>query len=326
MKRKIGYYMSLPLLPVLPLMPVQPVLPLLLAVVILLVSSSSNGQQLHLGKYDETGQTITKIRVASAAVLPAKWDKARNWERIEKMVRTAATEGDAKLVVTPEGVLEGYVVNEVNAEEDVQQKEQMTRNFLRLAEPPDGPYLKRACSLSDELDIFLVLGFLEKADENVYNAVVLIDPDGEIIGKYRKTHFAQGYTVNPSAYQAGDQYPVFQTPFGKVGMLICYDRQLPEPARILAVEGAQALLISSYGSYNDKDGWNTVLLRTRAYENRVPLVFSHPFQGILIDRGGDIRAMGNANEIVYFDMNTDPGLYEGRFRNRRPETYEQLTK
>ncbi|MEN8227290.1 MAG: carbon-nitrogen hydrolase family protein [Bacteroidota bacterium] len=292
----------------------------------LLVSLNSFSQKMNIGKYDETGQTISKIRVASAAVLPKKWDKAQNWERIERLVRTAATEGDAKLVVTPEGALEGYVVNEVNREEDMQKKEQMIRDFFLLAEPQDGPYVKRACALSNELDIFLVLGYLEKADEFLHNTVILIDPDGDIIGKYRKTHFAQGYTKKPSEYRAGDQYPLFQTPFGKVGMLICYDRQLPEPARILAVKGAQALLISSYGSYNDKDGWNTVLLRTRAYENKVPLVFSHPFQSLLIERNGQILGMGNSNEVIYFDMYTAPNRYEGRFRNRRPETYGELIR
>ena len=109
-------------------------------------------------------------------------------------------------------------------------------------------------------------------------------------------------------------------------MMICYDRQLPEPARILSLKGAQVLFVPSYGSYTDKDGWNSVLLRTRAYENKVPLVFCHPFQSILIDRDGDIRAMGNANEIVYYEINTAPDKYTGRFRNRRPKTYDELIR
>ena len=108
--------------------------------------------------------------------------------------------------------------------------------------------------------------------------------------------------------------------------MICYDRQLPEPARILALKGAQLLFVPSYGSYTDKDGWNTVLLRSRAYENQVPLVFSHPFQSILMDEDGDISAMGKANEVVYYEVRTSPDRYEGRFRNRRPETYNKLVE
>ena len=108
--------------------------------------------------------------------------------------------------------------------------------------------------------------------------------------------------------------------------MICYDRQLPEPARILSLKGAQVLFVPSYGSYTDKDGWNSVLLRTRAYENHVPLVFSHPFQSLLINDHGDIRAACNTNEIVYYDINTSPDRYEDRFKNRRPETYGELTR
>lgn len=73
------------------------------------------GQRLLLDKYADVQVTRERVRVASAAVLPDKWDKEANWKRIERLVRQAATEGGAELVVTPEGALEGYVINEVNA-------------------------------------------------------------------------------------------------------------------------------------------------------------------------------------------------------------------
>lgn len=283
------------------------------------------GQKLNLDKYANTEQSIKSIRIASASVIPKKWDKAANWIRIERLVREAALEGDANVVVTPEGALDGYVINEVNAATG-KAKEALVERFIKLAEPLDGPYIKRAFKLSDELNIFLVLGFLELDAGTTFNTCILIDPDGDIVGKYSKTHFAQGYSINPSCYVPGEQYPVFQTPFGNVGMMICYDRQLPEPARILSLKGAQVLFVPSYGSYTDKDGWNTVLLRTRAYENQVPLIFSHPFQSLLLDEDGDLRAIGKANEVVYFEINTSPERYDGRFKNRRPETYGGLIK
>lgn len=297
---------------------------MLLCIIALLIASIGHGQKVNYTKYSE--QTVNRIRIASVSVLPKKWDKATNWERIDRMVRKAASEGDAQVVITPEGVLEGYVINEVNAEKDLEKKKALIDQFIELAEPIDGAYMKKASGLSDELDIYLVLGCLHKEGENVYNSAILFDPDGDIIGKYSKTHFAQGYTINPSCYTPGEQYPVFQTPFGKVGMMICYDRQLPEPARILSLKGAQILFVPSYGGYSDKDGWNSVMLRTRAYENNVPLVFSHPFQSLLIDEDGDIRAICNANEIVYYEINTSLDRYDGRFKNRKPETYGELTK
>lgn len=284
----------------------------------------SFGQKVNFKKYVGQKQTQTRIRIASAAIIPKKWDKATNWKRIEKAVIEAARNGDANVVVTPEGALEGYVINEVNDVQDKAAKKQIITKFKELAEPIDGEYIQKACALSDQLNIYLVLGFLEDHNSNLYNTAILIDPDGDIVGRYSKTHFAQGYQINPDVYTAGDDYPVFDTPFGKVGIIICYDRQLPEPARIMALKGAQVLFVPAYGSYTEESGWNTVMMRTRAYENKFPVVFCNPFQSLLIDEHGDIRAFGKANEIVYFNINTSIDRYKDRFKNRRPETYQKL--
>ncbi len=283
-------------------------------------------KELTLNKYSGKDQSITRVRVASISVLPDRWRKQANWQRIETLTRQAAEMGGADVVVTPEGALDGYVINEVNACVVQKEKTGAVERFIKLAEPLDGQYISKAIILARELNIFFVLGFLEKDGETLYNSVIMIDPDGDIIAKYSKTHFAQGYSINPSCYLPGQGYPVFDTPFGKVGILICYDRQLPEPARILAVKGAQLLLLPSYGSYDNGDGWNTRLLQTRAYENRFPLIFSHPYQSLIINRSGDIEAQANSNEVVYAEINTSPSRYEGRFRNRRPETYMELTE
>lgn len=296
----------------------------LFIIILLFLYSVSHAQNINLEKYKNKAQTITHIRIASASILPDTWDKEKNWKRIERMVKEAVNKGGADVVVTPEGVLEGYVINEVNNEKDLKKKQDITQKFFQLGEPIDGSYIKKACNLADELDIYFVLGFLERRDKKLFNSAILIDNDGDIIGKYSKTHFFQGYEINPDFYNAGDEYPVFDTPFGKVGIIICYDRQLPEPARILSVKGAQVLFAPSYGSYTDVNGWNTVLLRTRAYENSVPLVFSHPYQSLLIAANGDVKTMGNANEIVYYDINTDPAGYKDRFKNRKPSTYNTL--
>lgn len=297
---------------------------LFLTALILIALQTTHAQQVKLDKYLNQEQTITGVRIASAAIIPKKWDKATNWDRVEKAVREASQEGDADVIVTPEGVLEGYVINEVN--ETTENKQEIVKKFKALAEPLDGIYIQKASALCKELGIYLVFGFLEMQGDQTLNSVILIDPDGDIIGKYSKTHFAQGYTINPTCYVAGDEYPVFDTPFGKVGMIICYDRQLPEPARIMALNGAQVLFVPAYGSYTDEAGWNTVLMRTRAYENNFPVVFCNPFQSLLIDEDGDLRAFGKANEIVYYNINTSPRRYEGRFKNRRPQTYGRMTE
>ena len=245
----------------------------LLCLVLFVLLTRAHAQSLKLDKYKRDGQQLTRIRIAATSIVPDKWNRKANWKRIEQAVTKAVKEMGAQVVVTPEGVLDGYVINEINGEKDPQKKSLLVSRFLELGEPIDGPYVRRACALSRQLEVYLVLGFLERRENRLYNSVIIIDPAGDIVGRYAKTHFAQGYTVNPTCYLPGEEYPVFDTPFGKVGVLICYDRQLPEPARILALKGAQLLFLPSYGSYTDADGWNTVLLRTRAYENRLPVVF-----------------------------------------------------
>lgn len=283
--------------------------------------SGLSAQSINLAKYIGVAPTEIKIRIASASVITDKWEKETNWLRVEKMVTRAAVEGGANIVITPEGALDGYVINEVNSKSEINNN--IIDRFFKLGETMDGPYIQKALALADELDIYFVFGFLELEDKSLYNTAILIDPDGDIIGRYRKTHFAQGYAINPKSYKAGDEFPVFQTTFGKVGILICYDRQLPEPARILALKGAEILFIPSYGGYSDEKGWNTIMLRTRARENRVPLVFCHPYQSLLIDKHGDVKVFGTGGNISYYEINM-PQDKNNVMRNRRPDIYGEL--
>lgn len=293
---------------------------IVLFIIISVINSGLVAQSLRLDKYTGVKPTKTRIRIASASVITNKWEKETNWLHVEKMVTRAANEGGANIVITPEGVLDGYVINEVNSKWKSEKDNTLVDRFFELGEPIDGPYIKKATTLADELNIYFVFGFLEREDKFLYNTAILIDPDGDIIGRYRKTHFAQGYTINPESYKAGNDFPVFQTSFGKVGILICYDRQLPEPARILALKGAEILFIPSYGSYTNENGWNTILLRTRARENSVPLVFCHPYQSLLIDKNGNINVFGNGGNISYYEI-TVARENNNIMRNRRPDTY-----
>ena len=284
---------------------------------ILLVLLGVLTEQLDAG---ESAESAT-IRIASLSVFPTKWDKDANSEKIERMVRQAVEQG-AQFVITPEGALEGYVVNEVIREKDSQKKAELTERFRRLAEPMDGEYLCRFSKLADELNIHLILGFLEAEKQQTYNSAVLFGPDGKVVGKYRKTHFAQGYEVNPPGYTPGDSYPVFDVGVMKVGMMICFDRQLPEPARELALGGADLIACPSYGGWGD---WNTRLLQVRAYENQVYLVFTHPEQSLVIDRNGKLVDQCKKDAIVVREIKlSNLKKPRGTVTNRRPETYTRI--
>lgn len=261
------------------------------------------------------------LRVASLSIFPEKWNKAGNRVKIERMVRDAATQG-AELVITPEGVLEGYVVNEVIDAQNAQAKAKLTRRFAEVAEPVDGPHLRALAALADELDIHLIVGFLEADGQRTFNTAALFDPAGQLLGKYRKTHFAQGYTVNPPGYTAGRNYPVFDIGMVNIGIMICFDRQPPEPARQLALGGAEIIACPSYGGYG---AWNTRLMQVRAYENDAYVVFTHPEQSLIIDRSGEILREGGKDQIMIQDIDAgDLDKTRASFTNRRPETYDRL--
>ena len=263
------------------------------------------------------------IMLASLSVFPKKWDKEANAQKIERMARTAVQE-DAEFVITPEGALEGYVVNEVINEKDPERKKELTQKFHDLAEPIEGKYIKQFCALARELKIYLVLGFLEGEGEKLYNTAALIDPEGNIIGKYRKTHFWQGYDVNPPGYTPGNSFPVFNLGFLNVGEMICADRRFPEVARTLALKGADLIVCPAYGSWGER---NTALMRTRAFENQVFIVFTHPNQSLIIDRDGNIIGQCGKDEFVVEKISLDHlGKNRATVIYRRPEMYNFLQK
>ncbi len=270
-----------------------------------------------------SGEEPTSVRVASLSILPTKWDKDANTTKIERMVRDAAKQG-ARFVITPEGVLEGYVVNEVINEKDPVKKQELTHQFRELAEPIDGKYIVHFRKLADELNIYLILGFLEADGEKFYNTAALIGKDGELIGKYRKTHFAQGYDVNPPGYTPGDEYPVFDMGYMKVGMMICFDRTLPEPARLLALGGADLIACPAYGGWGELNTWR---MRIRANENNVYVIFTHPNQSLIIDRNGELLAEKSEVDAIVMSDILVSGYKKSnsRISNRRPETFKGLS-
>jgi predicted amidohydrolase len=175
---------------------------------LVLKQGSVFGQNYYPDKYEGTGQTRNSVKIASAAVIPDKWRKEINWNRIETMIRKAVFDGGAEVIVTQEGILEGYVIEEANTIKDIAEKNVVIERFKVTAEPLDGPYIKKACNLANELNIFFIFGFLESRGAKLFNTAILVDPDGDIIGRYRKTHFAEGYVIKPEAYTPGDEYPV----------------------------------------------------------------------------------------------------------------------
>jgi len=134
-----------------------------------------------------------------------------------------------------------------------------------VAEPVPGPSTDFFAALARQHDFYVVFSLDERVGHLIYNTAVLIGPDGRLVGKYHKVCLPREEVE--SGVAPGSEYPVFETRFGKVGMMICYDGFFPEPARELAKRGAEVIAWPVWGC-------NPLLARARACENNVCLVSS----------------------------------------------------
>ncbi|MEZ6131925.1 MAG: carbon-nitrogen hydrolase family protein [Planctomycetaceae bacterium] len=138
-------------------------------------------------------------------------------------------------------------------------------SYADCAETVPGPSTDFFGQLAKKHHTHIVAGLLERDQHLIYNVAVLLGPDGNIIGKYRKVTLPRGEIEG--GITPGDEYPVFQTAFGKVGMMICYDGFFPEVARELTNNGAEVVAWPVWGC-------NPMLGAARACENHVYVVSS----------------------------------------------------
>ncbi len=139
------------------------------------------------------------------------------------------------------------------------------QTYAECAEPIPGPSTDFFGKLAKEHEVHLVPGLIERDRHLIYNVAVLIGPDGRILGKYRKVCLPRGEIEG--GFQPGNDYPVFDTQFGKVGMMVCYDGFFPEVARELSNRGAEVIAWPVMGC-------NPLLGAARACENHVYVVSS----------------------------------------------------
>jgi predicted amidohydrolase len=246
-------------------------------------------------------------------VTPCPWDKAGNVDLLAQYARQAAADG-ADVVVTPEGFIEGYVWN------DDAPKTFSRDDYFALGEAVDGPLMSSVAELAHQLRIFLGVGFAELRGGEMFNSVAVFSPEGALLSVYAKTHTADDEPFNTK----GSDFSVVDTPLGRWGALVCMDRQLPEASRILALRGAQLLLVPAWGMTGEL---NDAMMRVRAYENGVHLAFVHPRRCLIIDPAGTILAQdhGAGDEVVTAGITLrTPGL--GPIRRRRPELYGELVR
>ena len=268
------------------------------------------------------------------------WDREENLANAERLVRDAAQQG-AKIILIQELFETPYFC----VDEDSQ--------YYKLATPVDqNPTVLHMAGLARELGVVLPVSVFERANNALFNSLVMIDADGTVMGVYRKTHipdapgYSEKYYFNP-----GDKgFPVWNTRYGKIGALICWDQWFPEPARILALKGAEILLYpSAIGSELDSEDsialphWQNVMCG-HAAANILPVIASNRI-GTEQGKSGSIRFYGasfiadhmgqklaecdqQSETVLVCDIDlqasNDYRLLWNLFRDRRPNIYGEI--
>ncbi|GAA1011925.1 apolipoprotein N-acyltransferase [Acrocarpospora pleiomorpha] len=166
---------------------------------------------------------MATLRIAAASAHFGR-DLEFDLRRIAKLVADAREAG-AGLLVLPDAALGGYLADLRHPDPDA----------LPPALDPDDPLLKQVAELAGEMVV--CVGYCEAGGDRRYNAAVCVTGDG-VLGRHRKVHLPAGEVA---AYDPGDRFDAFDTPAGRIGMLIDYDKTFPESARSLALDGAEII-------------------------------------------------------------------------------------
>ena len=228
----------------------------------------------------------------------------------------------------------------------------MMKKYLNLLKPyENNKILNEMSKIAKDLNVVLPISFFEKDNNAYFNSIAVINADGNILGKYRKSHIPDGpgylekYYFNP-----GDTgFKVWETKFGKIGIGICWDQWFPEAARIMALKGAEILFYPTaigdelMSKYDSSSAWQRVM-QGHAAANIVPVVASNRIgsetvkdqtngfygKSFICDRTGNIisEASKDKEEIIIAEIDIEENhLFRrnwGLFRDRRVDLYKEL--
>jgi predicted amidohydrolase len=274
--------------------------------------------------------------VCAAQIDVTLGDKRRNLSRLREVAAEAARRR-ARLVVFPECSLTGYCFDS-------------RAEALEHAEAVPGPACEAIAKTCRELDLHVVFGLLESAvgpsGVRLYNALALVGPDG-FIGGYRKVHLPH-LGVDHFAAPGDRPFTVFETPLCRLGLSICYDGAFPESARLLALAGADLIVLPTNWPPGAEEfalhGINTRALENVVYylsADRVGTERGFRFIGLsrVSDPHGRTLAEADGKSEVLITATVDPAQartkriervpgkhWIDRFADRRPELYGPIAR
>ena len=277
--------------------------------------------------------------VVAATQMSCTWDREATLAKAEKLVREAAAKG-ANIILLQELFETPYFCQRHDFE------------YMDLATTPEeNPAVKRFQKVAKELDVVIPVSFFERAGNAAFNSIAIIDADGTVLGKYRKTHIPDGMPyAEKFFFTPGDTgFKVWKTKYATIGVGICWDQWFPEAARCMALLGAEILLYpTAIGSEpvlqtDSKPHWQRCM-QGHAAANIMPVVASNrighevqkdsemTFYGssfIADETGGLVAEADRETEgVITAEFDLDAIAQKRRewgvFRDRRPEMYGTL--
>ena len=225
------------------------------------------------------------VRMAAIQICCEVGEVSVNLRNAERLI-ASASQSNAQFICLPELFTTGVVFGEME----------------HLAEPIPGPTTRQLGKIAQSNSVYLVAGMAEKDEQTgrLYNANVLVAPNGELAGKYRKIFL---YLDEQKAFTPGSEPCVYNLPFGRIGMTICYDFVFPEYIRHLVLQEDIALLVHSTAwlttdecerwSYNN--GAYRAMGMTRALENGIYFISANHWGNY--DTAGTLRGIGQSSII-----------------------------
>ncbi|WP_339818389.1 N-carbamoylputrescine amidase [Paenibacillus sp. FSL R7-0216] len=283
---------------------------------------------------------MRNVKVA-ATQMSCSSNREENIAKADQLVRQAAAQG-AQIILLQELFETPYFC----------QKEK-SDYYVYATEMEENAAIQHFRNVAKELEVVLPISFYEKKNNARYNSLAVIDADGEVLGRYRKSHIPDGPGYEEKFYfNPGDTgFKVWKTRYAKIGVGVCWDQWYPEAARCMALMGAELLFYPTAigsepqdGSIDSKDHWQMCMLG-HAASNLMPVIASNRV-GTETDEESSITFYGSSfiagpqgNKVVEADRaeetvlvaEFDLDLLEiqriewGIFRDRRPDLYKIIT-
>jgi predicted amidohydrolase len=253
------------------------------------------------------------LRIAQIKAYPLKGDLRANHERLLAILHQVE-EHRPDVVVTPECFLDGYVVTEDWISGD---------NLANYAvDPARSRYVATLSQWAAAHKAWLIFGCTRLVTGSACsNSALVLNRQGCLVGIYDKVHCQ----THDRKFLPGKHLSVYESDFGRFGVMICADRRWPETVRTLALQGARIVFNPTYGMHGEK---NLHLMQTRSYESELFIAFTHPAQSLITDPTGQIVqnavSPGVDSALTDIDLGQVDRVRAGpsaHLRDRRPDVY-----